>query len=157
MPQRDHGGGFSLSARVRIEATDREGLESEAQGWPCLARRGRNACYGIVPRPIFAGERLEWVTPGQRLLYHLPNPGLMVNTLSLTPLEWLEGSPCSSRPRAATAGGHMASWRVMSHSCGGDRTGWPPLGDRPGRAGAPLQAPTEAQEELDTRPRPRPS
>jgi len=34
-----HGGGFSLDARVRIEATDRKGLGNQGQGWPCLARR----------------------------------------------------------------------------------------------------------------------
>ena len=56
MPQRDHGGGFSLNAPVRIEATDRKGLESQGQGWPCLARRGRNACYGIVPARSLPGS-----------------------------------------------------------------------------------------------------
>ena len=45
----EHGGGFSLDAAVRIEATDRKGLESQAHGGPCLARRGCNACFGIVP------------------------------------------------------------------------------------------------------------
>jgi hypothetical protein len=51
--QWEHGGGFSLNAAVRIEATDRKGLER-------LLR--------YCARLIFASERLEWVTPGQRLL-----------------------------------------------------------------------------------------
>jgi hypothetical protein len=46
-----HGGGFSLNAEVRIEATDRKGLESQGHGWLCLARRGRNVCFGIAPGP----------------------------------------------------------------------------------------------------------
>ena len=57
MRQWEHGGGFSLDAVVRIEATDRKGLER-------LLR--------YCARPIFAVEHLEWVTLGQRLLYHLP-------------------------------------------------------------------------------------
>jgi hypothetical protein len=32
MRQWDRGGGFSLNAAVRIEATDRKGLESQSQG-----------------------------------------------------------------------------------------------------------------------------
>jgi hypothetical protein len=45
----DPGGGFSLHAAVHVEATDRKGLESQGQGGPCWARRGRSACSGIVP------------------------------------------------------------------------------------------------------------
>jgi hypothetical protein len=36
---------FSLNAAVRIEATDRKGLESQGQGWPCSARRGSPALF----------------------------------------------------------------------------------------------------------------
>lgn len=50
-----HGGGFSLDAKVRVEAQDRKGLES-------LLR--------YCARPIFAAERLAWAAPGKRLLYH---------------------------------------------------------------------------------------
>jgi hypothetical protein len=48
MRQWDHGGGLSLNAAVRIEATDRKGLESQGQGGPCSARRGCNACSVIM-------------------------------------------------------------------------------------------------------------
>jgi hypothetical protein len=41
-----NGGGFSLNAEVRIEATDRQGLER-------LLR--------YCARPIFAGDRLRWL------------------------------------------------------------------------------------------------
>jgi hypothetical protein len=51
MRQWDHGGGFSLDAAVRIEATDRKGLER-------LLR--------YCARPIFASERLLWVQPAER-------------------------------------------------------------------------------------------
>jgi len=51
MRQWDHGGGFSLDAEIRIEAADRKGLESQGQGWPCLARRGCSDCSVIAPAP----------------------------------------------------------------------------------------------------------
>ncbi len=91
MRQWEHGGGFSLDAAVRIEATDRKGLER-------LLR--------YCARPIFASERLLFAQPAerrgqgrapqaaprmQRLIYQLPNPrpdGQPV--LSLTPMEFLE-------------------------------------------------------------------
>ncbi|MFH0340815.1 MAG: transposase [Chromatiales bacterium] len=41
--------------------------------------------------PIYAGERLEWAKPGERLIYHLPKPRPDgQTTLSFTPLEWLD-------------------------------------------------------------------
>jgi hypothetical protein len=44
---------------VRVPAWHQAGLE-----W--LIRDGA--------RPIFAGERLAWLEPDQRLVYHLPKP-----------------------------------------------------------------------------------
>jgi hypothetical protein len=59
MEQWDHGGGFSLDARVRIAANDRRGLE-----------RLLRDCA----RPAFAVERLQELD-AYRLSYHLPKPG----------------------------------------------------------------------------------
>lgn len=52
-----HGGGFSLNAEVWVPSRDRAGLER-------LVR--------YCARPIFAGERLEWIEPEQCLIYRLP-------------------------------------------------------------------------------------
>ena len=72
----EHGGGFSLNAEVRVPSRDRAGLE-------------RLLRYGA--RPLFAGERLVWAEPDQRLVYHLPQPRPDGQTaLSLTPLEFLD-------------------------------------------------------------------
>jgi hypothetical protein len=72
MEQWDHGGGFSLDASVRIEAHDRRGLER-------LLR--------YCARPPFAADRLEEID-AQRLIYHLPKPGLDGQTqIILSPLE----------------------------------------------------------------------
>jgi hypothetical protein len=106
-------------------------------------------------RPIFAGKRLEWVTPGQRLLYHLHKPRPDGQTsLGLSRWSGWIGSPCSSRPRSATAGGHMASWRLMPHSGGGDRTGLAMEGAPAGRVDAPRAT---AREATDAKPCPRAS
>ena len=73
----DHGGGFSLDARVRIEATDRAGLER-------LIR--------YCARPPFALERLHLVDgrSGQ-ILYVLPKPDPAGRTgLRLSALEFLD-------------------------------------------------------------------
>lgn len=91
MRQWEHGGGFSLDAVVRIEATDRKGLER-------LLR--------YCARPIFASERRLWAQPAarrgqgralhaaprmQRLIYQLPKPPPDGQTvLSLTPMEFFE-------------------------------------------------------------------
>ena len=58
----EHSGGFSLNAEVWVPCWDRAGLER-------LLR--------YCARPIFAGERLAWVEPDERLIYHLPtiSPG----------------------------------------------------------------------------------
>jgi len=62
-------------------------------------------------RPIFAAERLEWVTPGQRLLYHLPKPRPDGQTsLSLPPLEWLEKVAVLIPPPAAPP--PEVTWRL---------------------------------------------
>lgn len=70
----DYAGGFSLDARVRIEADDRAGSK-------------RFLRYGA--RPPFALERLQWQGSGQGeegvLLHHLPRPrpdGRTVHRLS---------------------------------------------------------------------------
>jgi len=71
----DQGGGFSLDASVRIEATDRSGLER-------LLR--------YCARPVFALERLRQIDP-DHLVYESikPGPGGSVSLL-LTPLELIE-------------------------------------------------------------------
>ncbi len=58
----DHSGGFSLNAEVWVPSWDRAGLER-------LLR--------YCARPVFASERLAWLEPDQRLVYHLPtiSPG----------------------------------------------------------------------------------
>lgn len=71
-----HRGGFCLNAEVWVAPWDRPGLER-------LLR--------YCARPIFAGERLVWVEPDERLVYHLPKPrpdGQPM--LYLTPLEFLD-------------------------------------------------------------------
>jgi hypothetical protein len=50
---------WGVVPKIRIEATDRVGLER-------LLR--------YCARPIFAGERLAWVEAGERLVYYLPKP-----------------------------------------------------------------------------------
>ena len=122
MRRRDHGGGFLLNAAVRIKATDRKGLESQGQWMALFGAPRTQRLLQYSARPIFAGEHLEWVTPGQRLPYHLPKPIKPrpdgKTTLTLPRWSGWIGSPftCSFRPRVATAGGHMASWRLMPHS-----------------------------------------
>jgi hypothetical protein len=72
MERWEHGGGFSLDASVRIEGSDRRGLER-------LLR--------YCARPPFAAERLEELDR-HRLIYHLPRPGVDGRTqLQLSPLE----------------------------------------------------------------------
>jgi hypothetical protein len=72
----DHGGGFSLDGSVRIEATDREGLER-------LVR--------YCARPPFALERLHLVDGrSDQILYILPKPDPSGRTaLRLSALEFL--------------------------------------------------------------------
>jgi hypothetical protein len=71
----DHGGGFSLDAGVRIEATDRAGLER-------LIR--------YCTRPPFALDRLHLVGGrSDQILYLLPKPDPTGRTaLRLSALEW---------------------------------------------------------------------
>jgi hypothetical protein len=72
----EHDGGFSVNAEVWVPSWDRAGLER-------LCR--------YCARPLFAGERLAWLEPDQRLVYHLPKPRPDGQTaLSLTPLEFLD-------------------------------------------------------------------
>lgn len=71
-----HRGGFSLNAEVWVPSWDRAGLE-----------RLLHYCA----RPVFASERLVWLEPDQRLVYHLPKPGADGKaTVTLTPLEFLD-------------------------------------------------------------------
>ncbi|MES9906770.1 MAG: transposase [Sedimenticola sp.] len=71
-----NGGGFSLNAEVRIEATDRQGLER---------------LFRYCARPIFAGDRLQWLEVGEMLIYQLPKPQHDGQTLlRLTPAEFLD-------------------------------------------------------------------
>jgi predicted Zn-ribbon and HTH transcriptional regulator len=73
----NHGGGFSLDASVRIEATDRAGLER-------LIR--------YCARPPFALDRLHLVDDrSDQILYILPGPDLAGHTaLRLSALEFLD-------------------------------------------------------------------
>ncbi len=73
----DHGGGFSLDASVRIEATDRDGLER-------LIR--------YCARPPFALDRLHLVDDrSDQILYLLPGPDPAGRTaLRLSALEFLD-------------------------------------------------------------------
>ena len=73
----DHGGGFSLDGSVRIEATDRHGLER-------LIR--------YCARPPFALDRLHRVgNRSDQILYLLPGPDLAGRTaLRLSALELLD-------------------------------------------------------------------
>jgi hypothetical protein len=73
----DHGGGFSLDGSVRIEATDRSGLER-------LIR--------YCARPPFALERLHLVGGrSDQILYRLPGPDPGGRTaLRLSALEFLD-------------------------------------------------------------------
>ncbi len=73
----DHGGGFSLDGSVRIEATDRAGLER-------LIR--------YCARPPFALDRLHLVDDrSDQILYILPGPDLAGRTaLRLSTLEFLD-------------------------------------------------------------------
>jgi hypothetical protein len=91
----DHGGGFSLNAEVWVPSWDWAGLER-------LVR--------YCARPIFAGERLAWLEPDQRLTYQLPKPRPDGRTaLQLTPLEFLDHlaalvpPPRKHRPRCVLA------------------------------------------------------
>ena len=71
-----NGGGFSLNGQVKIEASDRKGLER-------LLR--------YCARPIFSGERLSWKEEDEQLIYQLPKPSYDGQTqLQLTPGEFLD-------------------------------------------------------------------
>ena len=71
----EHGGGFSIDARVRIAAHDRDGLER-------LLR--------YCARPAFALERLREIDP-EHLVYESIKPGPSGSvSLLLTPLELLD-------------------------------------------------------------------
>jgi hypothetical protein len=95
----NHGGGFSLDASVRVDGTDRAGLEQ-------LLR--------YCDRPPFCLERLEQLAD-DRLVYRVPRPQPDGRTeLCLTPLELLERLaaliPPPRAPRLATCG--WCCWRA---------------------------------------------
>lgn len=78
----EHSGGFFLHAEVWVPAWDRAGLER---------------LFRYCARPIFAGERLAWVEPDERLIYHLPKPRPDGRTeLILTPLEFHAAHSCAA-------------------------------------------------------------
>ena len=99
-----HGGGFSLNASVRIEATDREGLER-------LIR--------YCARPPFALERLHLVGgPSDQILYILPKPDPAGRTaLRLSALEFASPYyPPLSTPSASSASLRFSTaWPRSSH------------------------------------------
>ena len=112
MRQWDHGGGISLTAAARIEATDRKGLESQGQGLALLGAERMQRLLRYCVCPIYTGERMEWAKPGECLIYRLPKPRPDgQTTLTLTPLEWLDRVAVLIPP----AIGIMASWRPMPH------------------------------------------
>jgi hypothetical protein len=77
----EHDGGFSVNAEVWVPSWDRAGLER-------LLRYCARPTLRLRSGQVFAGERLTWAEPDERLIYHLPKPrpdGQMV--LTLTPLE----------------------------------------------------------------------
>ena len=59
MAQWQHDCGFSLHAKVRIEAKDRSGLER---------------LFRYCARPIYVAERLSWQDEGRCLCYQLSKP-----------------------------------------------------------------------------------
>ena len=79
----EHGGGFSVDAKVRIEAHEREGLER-------LLR--------YCARPAFALERLREIDP-EHLVYESVKPGPKGNvSLMLTPMQLLDRLAALIRP-----------------------------------------------------------
>jgi Arc/MetJ family transcription regulator len=96
----EHGGGFSLDTRVRIEANDRQGLER-------LLR--------YCARPAFAQERLRQID-AEHLVYESPKPGPggRVSQI-LTPLELMDRlaalipPPRRHRHRSRRAGAELAA------------------------------------------------
>jgi hypothetical protein len=100
----DHGGGFSLDGSVRIEATDREGLER-------LIR--------YCARPPFALDRLHLVGGrSDQILYLLPKPDPSGRTaLRLTALEFASPYyPPLSTPSASSASLRSSiGWPRSSH------------------------------------------
>ena len=58
---------------------------------PAWDRAGLERLIRYCARPVFAGERLNWLEPDQRLVYQLPKPRPDGQTeLYLTPLEFLD-------------------------------------------------------------------
>ena len=84
------------------------------EAWvPSWDRAGLERLLRYCARPLFAGERLAWVEPNERLVYHLPKPRPDGPTqLSLTPLEFLDRpSPRGSRRPGSTATATTGCWR----------------------------------------------
>jgi Putative transposase len=129
MRQWEHGGGFSLDAVVRIEATDQKGLER-------LLR--------YCARPIFASERRLWAQPaahrGQgRALHAAPRMQRLIS-VPQAPTGRADGAVSHAHGVLRAAGDpHPAttpapsplSWRPGPEcpaACGGDRPRRPPDG-----------------------------
>jgi Putative transposase len=100
-------GGFALGARVRIEPTDRKGLE-----W----------LWRYCARPTFASERLAWAPRGQRMVYSLPRPTTTGRRCSPSrPWNSWTGWRLWSHPRAGIAIGITACSRLTPPLCCSDR------------------------------------
>lgn len=137
----EHAGGFSLDARSASRppfATD----------WSVYSV--------IVPALFYAGERLDWVTPGQRLVYHLPNQGPFGQTvLHLTPLEGLDRvAALIPPPRRHRYHDVLAPNAPLRHAVTA-RAGPPWRGPPAGHSDAPSATP--AREATATTPLPLPA
>ena len=120
MGQWQHGGGFSVDASIRIEATD---------------RAGRERLLRYCARPPFALDRLR-ERDGEHLIYEPPKPGPGGSgPQCLTPLELLDRLAALVPPRrlhasrplplrsAGADGGFRANWLARSKVCN-----WPTAG-----------------------------
>jgi len=78
---------------------------------------GLERLFRYCGRPIFAGERLQWIEKDQLLVYRLPKPRPNGQTvLTLTPLEFLDTLAVLVPSHACIAIGIMAFWPQMSRS-----------------------------------------
>ena len=126
----DHGGGFSLDGSVRIEATDREGLER-------LVR--------YCARPPFSLERLHLVDGrSDQILYILPKPDPAGRTaLRLSALEFLdrlEMSAGQADARTPSVDGEVPRSRVRDPVGSSGRTARSTLRSGPNLPSTPASA-----------------
>ncbi len=125
----EHGGGFSLDAGVRIEASDRQGLE-------------RLLRYGA--RPAFAQERLRQID-AEHLVYESPKPGPGGRVSQIpTPLELMDRLAALIPPPPGDTGiATTVCWRRIRR-CGRRSRRWRrcPSPGRSGRMPWPRKAPS---------------